>query len=96
MSDLTPEQQQTQDELQAALERWADAHEIVDDGFFLGDWAIIGATSNPLRPNVTRYFRGYSGGSQAPHITAGLLHYARVQNDDDITDFDSYGDDDDS
>lgn len=92
--ELTPLQQEAQNELEAAMVKWGEANNILVDGFFLGDWVLIGATNHPLRPRVTRYFRGYSGGHQAPHITAGLLQYARVINDDEITDFDYYGDDD--
>lgn len=80
----TAEQQKSIDEFQAALEKHCKEMEILDVGVFLGDWFIVGAAQNIEHPDRTIYWRVYSTGSQAPHITAGLVKYASVQSESEI------------
>jgi hypothetical protein len=89
------EQEAAQVKLQAAMEEWASVMGITDEEFFLDQWFLIGNVVNPMMPHCTRYFRGYANGHQAPHVTAGLLRYATIHNDDDISDVSGYGADDD-
>lgn len=77
----TPEQQQSIDEFQAALEKHCKEMGILDVGVFLSDWFIIGAAQNIDEPDKTIYWRAFSNGSQATHITAGLVKYASIRSE---------------
>lgn len=41
------------------------------------EWVLAGAAVGP-RPDATCYFRAFSGGHQAPHVTLGLPNYAQA------------------
>lgn len=57
---------------------------MVPNGSVVADWIIVGTSQWFDRPGRTLYWQGFRGGSQAPHITAGLLHYGQINNDRDI------------
>jgi len=73
--DLPPttEQLAAQVALQSAIEVWADAFDLIGPSHFIGDWLIVGAAQDPTSPKQTTYWHGFSGGSQAPHISKGLI-----------------------
>jgi len=82
------------DDLEAALLAAAREHDCIDDGHVITSWIIVGTTVGP-RVDSSSYFRMYSGGSMASHLSLGLLDVAATMERDWLTSPASDGDDED-
>lgn len=83
--------------LQAAVEEYCAATNGTGDGWFLGNWVLVGALTNIEDGSLSAYIKVYDGENQPTHVTLGLLEYLRIRVDQYVREQFSFesGDDDD-
>jgi hypothetical protein len=76
VTDLTTEQADAYNALEAAVDRAGRVNDCLEDGEVLTTFAVIAACEHIERPGLTRYVTLYPGGRQPAHVVAGLFTVA--------------------